>query len=565
MCGIAGILNSKHDVTGLVTTMLSSMKNRGPDGIGLATENDVVYLTSFQNFEPDLINGNCVLGHNRLAIVGGLEGAQPFFGCNKKFSLLHNGEIYNYKILRKKLSEQHEFLTHTDSEVIIHLLEEEYDKNDGDFIDAVKKTINQLDGIFSIAIREESTGTIALIRDRLGVRPLYYVENKEFFIFASEKKAIWSLNINQPISSLTPGYCIVISKGNKIIFHDSILSSWQSQDYYKDKKNIKNPSILYHNTHSAVEAYTTSLINSMKKRTQDFKKIGIIFSGGIDSVIVAYLAKKFVPEVTCFTCGVKDSHDIKFAHYVSKLLDLPLEVKEFSEEEIEKLLPNIMYIIEDSNMGQIEVAIPVYGAINMARDKKIRVMLTGQGADELFGGYSWYPKIIQRKGYTKMLDYMIEDLMLLYKETLEREDKISMANSIEVREPYLDTEVVKTALEINPRLNIRNYKNIPDPLGKRIHRLLAKKIGIPDEISYRIKEAAQHGSGIHFILDKIARRNGYDEMMVTKDYLDNLKTRERIGSSQRYGHFFEKEQIWTIDPHIQLYLDRISQNILPKT
>ncbi len=563
MCGIAGILNSKQDVTGLVTKMLSTMATRGPDGIGLATESDTVYLQSIADFNPNLIRGKNVLGHSRLAIVGGHDGSQPFFGCNKKFSLLHNGEIYNYKELRKKLV-NHNFLTDTDSEVIIHLLEEEYTKNNGNFLNSIKKSIEQLDGIFSIVIKEESTGKIVLVRDRLGVRPLYYLQDKDFFMFASEKKAFWAIQIFHSIKSVPPASIVIVDRtkkdsNNEILSYD--LKKLVSREKYV--ATSRTNTILYQNTNSAIKAYRDSLINSVKKRTQDLKKIGIIFSGGIDSVLIAFLAKRFVPEVICYTCGIESSHDIQFAKHVSKLLDFTLKVREFTQDEVEKLLPKIMYIIEDNNVGQVEVAIPVFGAVNLAQEDDIRVMLTGQGADELFGGYSWYPKIIQKKGYTKTQDLMFEDLNLLYKETLEREDKITMANSIEVREPYLDSNVVKTALQTNLRLNVRNHNNVPDSLGKRIHRLLAKQIGIPEEISYRIKEAAQHGSGIHFILDNIARKNGYDETKVTNEYLDYLKIREKIGSSQRYGHYFEKEKIWSIDPHIQLYLDTISSKILP--
>ena len=117
-----------------------------------------------------------------------------------------------------------------------------------------------------------------------------------------------------------------------------------------------------------------------------------------------------------------------------------MEVNELSEQDVESIIPKIINIIEDDNMGQIEVAIPIYGAVNLAHKQGIRVMLTGQGADELFGGYSWYSKIVKKYGYEKIRDYMIEDLKLLYKETLEREDKITMSQSIELREPFLDTD-----------------------------------------------------------------------------------------------------------------------------
>jgi asparagine synthase (glutamine-hydrolysing) len=191
-------------------------------------------------------------------------------------------------------------------------------------------------------------------------------------------------------------------------------------------------------------------------------------------------------------------------------------------------------------------------------------MLTGQGADEIFGGYSWYSKIVQKFGYDKILEYMIKDVQLLYKETLEREDKITMSQSIELREPFLDPHLIDTVLQIDPRLNIQNDGSSEfDTLGKRVHRRLAEHLGIPREIAFRIKEAAQHGSGIHNMLDSIAIKNGFDKSVIKNAYLEQLNKRELMGSSQRYGHLFETEQIWNIEPHIQMYLEKIAMNILP--
>lgn len=562
MCGIVGILSkSDRNVTPLIETMLSCMKNRGPDGMGLATENQILYSDTFDKVIFSQANGNAVLGHSRLAIVGGPCGSQPFESCDKKLLLEHNGEIYNYKEIRKNLLKRHNFSTDTDSEVIIHLLEDQYHQTNGNLVEATKRTVDQLDGIYILVVREQSTGNIIIVRDGVGVRQIYYGENKDLIAFASEKKALWEVNIIDNIKRLLPGYALAISPKNGFPnFKTSLIPIT-----INTKKSIgeKYP-ILYKDLDSAVNAYSNTLFKSMKKRVGDFKKIGIVFSGGIDSVIVAHLAKQMVPEVTCYTSGIKDSNDIVNSLSIANSLGLKLEIKELSEKDIENMIPQIINIIEDDNMGQIEVAIPIYGAVNLAHEQGIRVMLTGQGADELFGGYSWYSKIVKKYGYDKIRDYMIEDLKLLYKETLEREDKITMSQSIELREPFLDTDLIDTVLRIDPRLNIQNNGNNYDNLGKRVHRKLAEKIGIPKEIAYRIKEAAQHGSGVHNTIDNIAQRNGYNESTVTKEYLEKLKKRELVGSSQRYGHLFENENIWALAPHIQMYLDSIAANILPK-
>src|SRR5205085_648323 len=154
------------------------------------------------------------------------------------------------------------------------------------------------------------------------------------------------------------------------------------------------------------------------------------------------------------------------------------------EQQVEALLPEVINIIEDNNSGQVEVALPVYGAVKLARLDGMKVMLTGQAADELFGGYSWYSKVAEKEGYRKLRKHMLEDLTLLYKETLEREDKITMANSIELREPFLDPGVIRAAMSMDLRLNIRGARDL---FGKRVHRNLARQLGIPKDIAYRMK------------------------------------------------------------------------------
>ena len=562
MCGIVGILSKKErNVAPLIGKMLSCMKNRGPDGMGLSTGDQIVYSDTFDNLLLSQVEGHDVLGHSRLAIVGGSCGQQPFMSCDKKLVLEHNGEIYNYKEIRKSLSSHHTFSTSTDSEVIVHLLEDHYQNTEGDLIEAIKRTVSQLDGIYVLAIREQATGNIVLVRDGIGVRQIYYGESSDFIAFASERKALWKIAMSDQIKRLLPGYALVIS-------HNDASSTFKTKLFpisVNTKKSIcEKYSILYTDIDSAVNAYGDTLVESMRKRVGDFKKIGIVFSGGIDSVIVAYLAKQMAPEVICYTSGIKDSSDILNSLEIAEKLDLKLEVEQMTESDVENSIPKIINIIEDDNMGQVEVAIPIYGAVKLAHEQGIRVMLTGQGADELFGGYSWYSKIVKKHGYEKIQGYLIEDLKLLYKETLEREDKITMSQSIELREPFLDTNLIDTVLRIDPRLNIQNDGKNYDNLGKRVHRKLAEKIGIPKEIAYRIKEAAQHGSGVHNTLNTLARKNGFTESLVDSSYLDKLKKRELVGSSQRYGHLFEKEQIWSLEPHIQMYLENISTNILPK-
>ncbi|HEX7032668.1 MAG TPA: asparagine synthase (glutamine-hydrolyzing) [Nitrososphaera sp.] len=549
MCGIAGILSKDgENVVPLVGSMLSCMVKRGPDGAGLVADGRIIKSNSITAMQPQFqkVSGAVALGHTRLAIVGGTCGAQPFSSCDGRLVLEHNGEIYNYKKIRNKLEKRHKFTTTTDSEVIVHLLEDHMQRKNTTLLGAIKRTVAELDGVYALAIQDKQTGETILVRDRIGVRQLYYADTKSMVAFASERKALWRIGIQEPTRRIMPGCAIIISPQGKI-------QSFQVADPIPPKVRIA-----YRTMASAVEAYRKALMESMEKRTQDFQRIGIIFSGGIDSVLVAYLASKMVPEVVCYTCGVKDSSDIANARQIADKLGLQLKVAELDHDAVEKMIPEVINVIEDANAGQVEVALPVYGAVKLAHDDGIKVMLTGQGADELFGGYSWYAKVAEKEGYRKLRKHMIEDLLLLYKETLEREDKITMAHSIELREPFLDPEVIRTALSIELRLNVKGGH---DTFGKHVHRRLAQKLGIPKDIAYRVKEAAQHGSGMHDVIGDIARKRGFEESAVPASYLEALSKRERIGSSQRYGYLFGDEKIWTAEPHVQMYLDSISKKL----
>jgi asparagine synthase (glutamine-hydrolysing) len=541
MCGIAGILSKKgENVVPLVGSMLRCMVNRGPDGAGLVADDHIVKANSISTMQLQNVSGKSALGHTRLAIVGGTCGAQPFCSCDDRILLEHNGEIYNYKKIRKRLVKRHKFTTMTDSEVIVHLIEDHLRKNS--LLGAIKKTVAELDGVYALAIQDKKTGETVLVRDRIGVRQLYYADTSNFVAFASERKALWKIGIKEPTRRIMPGSAIIISQ-------DGRLQSFQVADPIPQKVRI-----IHRTMASAVEAYRKALVDAMEKRVQDFQRIGIIFSGGIDSVLIAYLAAKMVPEVICYTGGVTGSSDIIYARQIADRLGLNLKVCELSQEGMERLIPEVMNVIEDSNAGQVEVALPVYCAVKLAHEDGIKVMLTGQGADELFGGYSWYAKVVEKEGYKMLRRRMIEDLLLLYKETLEREDKITMAHSIELREPFLDPEVIKVALATSLRLNVRGGD---DSFGKHVHRKLAETLGIPRDIAYRIKEAAQHGSGMHGMLDAIARKHGFEDSTVSDIYLEELKMREKIGSSQRYGYLFGDRKIWIAEPHMQMYLDSI--------
>jgi len=545
MCGIGGIISKDStDIIPLTKTMMISMNKRGPDGTGLFVDKKVYQFESPEKIICNTSNNKLALGHIRLAIVGDKTHIQPIQSCDGKLVMEHNGEIYNYKMLKERLQKDHTFVSNTDSEVVIHLLEHYYKENGfSNLLDAIKKTVADIDGIYAIAIKAQQEDKIYLVRDRLGIRPLYYGQNDDVIGFASERKGLWKIGIKEPTFSLLPGHCVILS--------DKISSPIKIAEPPVSSNQIPTIS----NFDEAVSAYKKALYNSIKKRSQDLSRIGIIFSGGIDSVLVAKITKELVPNVTCYTSGIAGSDDIKFSKIIADELDLDLKINELDIKDIENMLPKILNIIETTNTTQAEVSIPIYGALKLAAKDGLRVVFTGEGADELFAGYPWYVQIFAKYGTRKLREYMIQDLLLLYKETLEREDKLAMSNSIEMREPFLDSSVVRTATNIDLNLNLADQNDV---FGKRVHRELAIQVGIPKYIAYREKQAAQHGAGIHGILSYIAEKNGFTKKMITREYIESISKREKLGSSERYGYLFDNKISWNSAPWVQLYLDRLS-------
>jgi asparagine synthase (glutamine-hydrolysing) len=193
----------------------------------------------------------------------------------------------------------------------------------------------------------------------------------------------------------------------------------------------------------------------------------------------------------------------------------------------------------------------------MAHQDKQIVLLTGQAPDELFGGYPWYQQVIQREGYSEFEAHMRDDFGHLYKDTLEREDKITMAYGIELRVPYLDPRVIGTAFSIDPHLKLRSSK---DTWGKYVHRILAEEEGVPQEIAWRPKEAAQHGAGIHNRFVALAEEEGFTSQVARElDYHMEEDLEENLGSSQRYGFKYDKPGQWAVQDHVQLWLDSIAE------
>lgn len=533
MCGITGIISKDgSDVSEQIEQMLSTIKHKGPNSCGLLAGEKILRGFTLEELNFDEKPG-MAMGHVQITSDG--DSQQPLQDCSKRLTLLHSGEIYNYTELQNKLKEEHYINARTESTIIAHLLEEAYD---GDLESAVSKVLPQLDGVYSLAVNDGKEFIIA--RDVIGVKQLYIGENENYIGFASERKALWELGISEE-ERLLPGHMAKISSSGVTV--KSVLEPPADQ-----KSSIYNPQ-------EAIESYGEALIDAVKKRVNGYEKVGVIFSGGIDSVLIAKIAS-FFADVTCYTAGIEGSMDLEQSRSAASEMGMKIMVKELDTKDVEEYTPKVMEAIEDRLFLQVEAGIPVYAALEMAHKDGQEVVLSGQGPDELFGGYPWYRKVIAEEGYEKLEHHMLDDLQHAYCETLEREVKMAEINGLSFRYPYVDPQVIKLALQIDTKLKIRSSE---DKLGKYVHREFAKLVGVPADLADRPKEAAQHGSGVHEAILKTAKRNGFTEDVVKETgYNSDKSIREKLGSSIRYGYKYGGKKLWKTPDYLQLYLDMIS-------
>jgi asparagine synthase (glutamine-hydrolysing) len=540
MCGIAGIIsNSEEELGGSLRTMLETMHHRGPDGAGYVIGDHVEHKGALSKLDFGGRKGRAAFGHVRLAITGDSSALQPFRSGDGSMAALHNGEIYNYRDLWRAVAEG-EPPRGNDSEVLMRHLERGYQ---GDLFEDVQRVLPKLDGVYALAITDQRQ--TVLVRDRVGVKQLYYVKSNGHVAFASERKPLWKLKgRDADIHRLGPGNLLKIGESGveEARFWDPV---------------VLRQAPMFESRDEALRAYDQSLRAALKKRLAGRDRVGIIFSGGIDSLLIAYLVREMGIPFRCYTVGCgENSPDIEWSVRLAKQFGFPIETCELSEADVEALLPEVIRDIEDHSLNQVEVSVPMYAANRMAQEAGERVLLTGQGADELFGGYSWYPKVVEQDGYDAFVERSWEDTCYLYKECLEREDKISMAHSMELRVPYLDPVVIEAAFQVRPEWKVNVGRDV---LGKRLHREYCSWIGIPDDISNRVKEAAQHGANVHDTITALAEKRVPDEgRLAAAGYEVGRSVREKLGSSSRYGYRYGEEHLWKPLPVVQYYLDGLA-------
>ncbi|MCI5867075.1 MAG: asparagine synthetase B [Methanosphaera sp.] len=476
MCSIVGI-NGKFSCSD-VEVMLETLKHRGPDGYGIYTDGNI-YYNCFDDINS--CDDGFIMAHNLLSIVGDVK-LQPF-KCGD-LTIVANAELYNYKQLIDDFNLDIDASSCSDCEIIVEIIERNYN---GNLYDAVIKSIDVFDGDYAFAITDGCDYIV--MRDNYGIKPLYYGCNSDKFAFASEQKALKSIGITD-IENLNP---------RCMIYNDKIIK------YRSEPKR----DIFYDDYNTAVEDLKDALTQSVAKRVEDLESVAVLFSAGVDSSIVVQILKNLEKDIQLYTVGVENSQDLKVARNVASDMHLPLNEWVIDQEVVENYFYDTIDTIESNNIMKIGVGMTIKLTSKLAHDDGYKVMLTGQGADELFAGYNRYAK---KYDTPDLLYQELEcDLNNIYNVNLERDDKSAMSNSVELRVPFLDFNVVDVAVQMPYNYLIHSND---DKIRKHILRDVALKLGLPEDVAKRPKKAAQYATGIDkTIRKKLLKKDEYRKLI----------------------------------------------------
>ena len=448
MCGILAVIGSTD--LELAKKQLQKMVHRGPD------ENDVI-VTEYGH----------ILGHQRLSIVDLNTGKQPIQGKDSSTYVIHNGEIYNHEELRKGLTQNHTRRTRSDSEIILHLYEERGEE-----------LLDQLDGDFAFVLVDGPK--ILAGRDPIGVKPLYYGKDKKGALwFASELKAL--VEVCPDIQEFPPGHYFTLEKG--LVRYAKY--AWMDNNFIPQKSYVP---------------LREKLEQAVTKRLMSDVPIGVLLSGGLDSSLIASIAAREMNKrgehIKSFCVGIStDAFDMVAARKVAQHIGSEHHEIIFTLEEALATLEDIIYHLESYDVSTIRSGIPMYFLMKYINSLGMKVILSGEGADEVFGGYMYFH---DAPSHIAVQRECAERLLLTHKHEVLRVDKTSMANSVEVRVPFLDKVFLNTAMALEPQLKLV----FPERIGKNVLRAAfddKKSPYLPQEVLWRDKEQFQDGVGYSWV------------------------------------------------------------------
>ncbi len=357
--------------------------------------------------------------------------------------------------------------------------------------------IEQANGDYAFWMLKEDL--IAAGRDPIGVQPLYYGENREITAFATNKKALWKLGIENP-ASFPPGNIAFVN---------------QNGFQFKAVKTLSYTEPTHVGMDDAAKTLQALLEDSIQLRINGLKQVVVAFSGGLDSSVVAFLANKLGVEVNLLHVSLENQKATEEAMEAAEALDLPLQIILFKDSDVESILPKVVELIEEPDPIKASIGVPFFWVAEKAAEVGFKVMLAGQGADELFGGYQRYVNQYCQDGSEKTLRTIFDDVVNIHTSNLERDLKIASFHDVELRLPFAYFELAKFALSLPVELKIEQKK---DTLRKLVLRKMALNAGMPASIVKKPKKAVQYSTGINDAIKRLARK----QQKCVNEYINEL-------------------------------------------
>ncbi len=510
MCGIVCAFDLKSDYQKLRPQILEQSKklrHRGPDWSGIYCGN------------------KALIAHERLSIVDPESGGQPLYSKDKKLILGVNGEIYNHQEIREKYKDRYEFQTGSDCEVILAL-----------YRDKKENFLDELNGIFAFALYDEEEDAYLIGRDHIGIIPLYMGWDKygNFYV-GSELKSL-------------EGYCTKIEEfppAHYLYSKDGEIKHWHKRDW-TEYENVKdNP--------ADIADLKKSLEDAVHRQLMSDVPYGVLLSGGLDSSITSALAKKFAakrieagdkkdawwPQLHSFVIGLEGAPDLKAAKEVADYIGTVHHEIHYTIQEGLDAIRDVIYHIETYDVTSVRASTPMYMLARVIKSMGIKMVLTGEGADEIFGGYLYFHKAPNAEEFHKECVLKVSRLHMY---DCLRANKSLAAWGIEGRVPFLDKEFLDVAMRFNPEEKMaKNGRMEKWPLRKAFEEYL------PESVVWRQKEQFSDGVGYGWIdtLKDIANEQVTQEMMDNAKYRFPVNTplnKEEYLYRQIYSDHFPSDQ-----------------------
>lgn len=465
MCGIAAIFNIKEqtpDLRNKALSMAKKIRHRGPDWSGI------------------YCGGSAILAHERLSIVDPQSGGQPLYSPDRKQILAVNGEIYNHQEIRKRYQGKYSFQTGSDCEVILALYQ-----------DKGINFLEDLNGIFAFALYDESRDEFLIARDPIGVIPLYIGFDKEGKVYcASELKAL-------------EGFCDAYEPflpGHYYSSREGKMTRWYRRDW------MEYGTVSYTLNHTETcNRIKESLEAAVRRQLMSDVPYGVLLSGGLDSSVISAVAKKYAsrriesngkqeawwPQLHSFAIGLKGAPDLAKAREVADFIGTVHHEINYTIQEGLDALRDVIYFIETYDVTTVRASTPMYLLARVIKSMGIKMVLSGEGADEVFGGYLYFHKAPDAKSFH---EETVRKLSKLYLYDCLRANKSLSAWGVEGRVPFLDKEFLDVAMRIDPKEKMCPGKTIE----KRVVREAFADI-LPESVAWRQKEQFSDGVGYSWI------------------------------------------------------------------